>query len=125
MNLTKFNLTIAIFLILILAAIKNPSKDESRNSIKTELHELLKEKMLEAASTSEDCDASQTASTLAGIIAPALIEQLVKIEINDYIFFTTFNAHSITSHSQPDKKLMSGVIVFGKLMPLNYGTEVQ
>lgn len=105
---------VAIAAVLILAAVKNPSKTEAKAEIKNTLVEYANEKMLEHI-TDTDAPVAQVGSALGLMLAPTLLDYVVQTDVSDYIFFSTFRA----TVPVPEKQnLVSGIIVFGKVIPL-------
>ena len=116
------SLIITIFILTIVfavAAIKNPSQTESRNQIKLFLVERLN--AYEAKKTLEDADSDNSEKVFGRFImsafASTLIDTMVQIKTSDYLFFSSFEAK--LKNEGEHKKIVSGVIVFGKILPLS------
>jgi len=117
---TPFILAIFMMTIVIaIAAIKNPSQANANAHIKSYLVERISDYV--ALKTSEDTESSELSKgfgrLLINALAPSFIDAMVQIQTSDYVFFSTFEAK--VENKGEHKKLMSGVILFGKIIPLS------
>ncbi len=108
---------VVVAAILILAAVKNPGEKEARELIKTEVVEQLNTKATDKAA---ECDYTGIAKQITGMVvnmfAPTLVDKCLDIEVENCVIFTKFN---VTTTIKADKtSIASGVIVFGKIIPL-------
>lgn len=107
---------IVVIAILFLAALKNPSENEAKAEINTMLLEKLKENLREEVTNDDNNPLTQLGSGLAMLFAPTIIDNVVQTDVTDYIIFSTFSAK--ISFNEEEKELGSGIILFGKVIPL-------
>ncbi len=116
-----------IFLIIIaalfvVAAIKNPSASEGRKMVKDFIAEKADD---ELRSTMTD-DSSSGLAVLGSLIGlnmmSTIIDTFIDIQVDDCIVFSTFNC-TIRDKEDLGKSIVSGVILFGKIIPLNSDME--
>lgn len=115
---TKFIILGTMSVILIIAAIKNPSVTESKQLIKDAAIEKINGKL----SSNVLSGTQQFASMLGMFLAPTLLDKFVTIDVNDYVVFSTFKATIVVIEEH--KNLASGIIVFGNVVPLSSDIEV-
>ena len=113
---TKIIAVAVLIAVFFLAALKNPSEIEAKTEIKTLFTEKVNEKMRQQVTDEENSAGKQIGSMLAMLVAPTLIDKWIQIDISNYIFFSTVDAN-IKIHDEK-KTIASGVIVFGKVIPL-------
>ena len=102
--------------VIILAIVKNPSESVAKEEIKNEFIERINEKVRKNLSDSESTGTEKLGSALAGFLAPKMMDYLVTVNVSDYLLFSTFNANTIVGgNAEP---IASGVILFGKIIPL-------
>lgn len=115
----KIIIAIAVIAILFLAALKNPSKTDAKAEVNGMITEKVMEKIQGEMTNIDDEESigSTLGSALASLFIPSVIDKIVNIEVSDYIFFTTYDAN--ISIMQEKKTIVSGVILFGKVIPLH------
>lgn len=107
---------IIIIVLFFLAALKNPSKTEAKEEIKTMIMEKIAQTMSQDT-TNEDNDAwDKIGSGLAMLFTTTIIDNMVQTDISNYIFFSTFDASVTTKEDK--RTLAAGIILFGKVIPL-------
>lgn len=106
----------AFTVILIIAAIKNPSESQGKTLIKSYFVERLEDYLLQDLSddTNSDVFINYLGKTIIDTFAPSMIDGAVKIKGVNYVFFTTFDVKVKGS----ERNLVSGIILFGKVIPL-------
>ena len=113
-----------VFLIILIAffttaAITNPTPYESEKIIKGTVLEYAEKYALKKA---ESGGVLMQAGVAMGMkLAPKLWDHAVKTEVQDYVFFSTFKAD--LDFKGINKNLLSGVIVFGYMIPLKSGIK--
>lgn len=107
--------TIAV--ILIIAAIKNPSTTESKQMIKEAAIEKINEKARAEMSDENTDGIEQFGNFLAMILAPSFYDKIVAVDVNDYIVCSSFKAK--ISFDGQEKNLVSGIILFGNIIPFS------
>lgn len=112
----KIILLFIIAVALVLAAIKNPSESEARECVKLQVIEYINDKVRDTLFNDELSGSEQLGVALAGLFAPSLIDYVLKIDVSDCIFFSTFNAK--IKMKDDTKLLASGVIIYGKIILL-------
>ena len=110
---------IFVLALLVVAVIKNPSQSESRDQVKNYLVERISNGMMkDLASDSKIGTLAQgLGNLLINAFAPSAIDSMLEIRTNDYIAFSTFSVESEIIGERLN--LMSGVILFGKIIPLS------
>lgn len=108
-----------IFFFLLFAGIKNPSESESKDLIKHHIIEFINDlaRKEESQNPESNEDAIITNRFLRNTLLPGLIDTMVTIHTSDYIFFSSFEA--TVEANDKKKNLMSGIILFGKVLPLS------
>lgn len=109
-------LWLVIIAFFVVAAIKNPPADETKAMVKTALVEMFNKRMGSVMSN-EESSAKQFFGALLGMsLAPNLIDNFTETTVSDYIILSTFNC---TAEVEDETKtLVSGVVIFGKIIPL-------
>lgn len=103
--------------VLVLAAVKNPSEREAKENIKAEATELINEKIAEESRKNDIEGLGELGVALSNLLAPAIMEHALDIDVKDYIFCSSF---AVTTKDFGEKKnIASGIIVFGKIIPLS------
>lgn len=113
----KLVFLIIIAFVLILAAIKNPSEKEAKESIKAEATELINRKITEESKNNDMEGLGKLGVALSNILAPTIMDHALDITVTDYIFCSSFSVTMDTPGSK--KNLASGIILFGKIIPLS------
>lgn len=107
----------AIFAVLFLAAFKNPSETEAKAELKSKFEEKVNEFLLSEFNNDKSNNVlDQIMAAFAINYVPSIVDSLVQIEVSDYIFFSTFET---MLKDDERKTLASGIIVFGKIIPLH------
>ncbi len=110
---------ISLLLIIILfavSAIKNPSENVGKEIVKEFIVEKVNNK-LRSEMINEDNDGfKQFAAFLGMAFTSNIIDYVCEIQVHDYIVFSTFDC--TTDVEDERKTIVSGVIFFGKLIPL-------
>lgn len=108
----------AIFSVLFLAAFKNPSETEAKAELKSKFEEKVNEFLLSEFNNDKSNNVlDQIMAAFAINYVPSIVDSLVQIEVSDYIFFSTFE--TMLKDDDERKILASGIIVFGKIIPLH------
>lgn len=110
-----------IFAVLLLAGFTNPSDSDAEEKIKSKILEVANKEMREKIRVEEDNVWKQIGSGLAILFAPAIIDNLVQIDVSNFIIFSTFDAKIPFEDEQ--KTLVSGIIIFGKILPT--GSDIE
>lgn len=116
LDMKKLIFFIIVIGILVLAAVKNPTEEEAKQRVKTEMTELINDKVESNVDTEAGMSLKQIGASIVKHIAPALVDKMIDVDVNNYIVFTTFNASS--SFNDSKVSIASGIIVFGKIIPL-------
>lgn len=106
--------------VLILAAIKNPSESEARKLIKDTAMEYINKKARQSISQ-EDNKWEEMGSLLGMALASTLYDYVIQTDVDDYIFLSSFSATATLEGETTN--LASGIILFGKLIPLKSDLE--
>lgn len=101
---------------LILAALKNPSKIEAKAEIKNMFLEKLNEEMHEDVSDSESFIVEHLSTSFVNMLANSIYDNWVQTDVSNYVLFSTFDAN--VKINKKKKTLASGIIIFGKIIPL-------
>lgn len=108
-------ITLIFIGLFVIAAIKNPNKMMARELVKDKIVTIVEENIADKMSKTKD--GYDGFSLFVGkLFVPALIDNHVKIDISDYIFFSTYNAELYEGNEK--KTISSGVIFFGKLLAI-------
>lgn len=109
---------IIIAALFVVAAVKNPSASEGRKMVKDFIAEKADD---ELRSTMTD-DSSSGLAVLGSLIGlnmmSTIIDTFIDIQVDDCIVFSTFKC-TIIDKEDEGKNLLSGVILFGKIIPLD------
>lgn len=106
-----------IFIVILLAAITNPSTTDAEADIKSLIVDKYNDTIREEINGDDDTSAGeQVGAAFATALGPLIIDHLVDIDVSDYILFSTFNSQ-VTIKGE-DKTIVAGVIIFGKVIPL-------
>lgn len=103
--------------VAILAAIKNPSEQQSKEMVRTFLTDKVTDTVRSNMSEEKSDGVKLVANYIASKLAPGLMESMIDVKATDYVVFSTFDAR--VEKAGIDKSVMSGIIVFGKLIPLS------
>lgn len=112
----KLIITIAIVAIVIIAAVKNPSKSEADAEIKSIILEKVNERArqdIELPSGSED--AQMLGSAIINFLTTGLVDNCIETEVSNYLLFSTFDAKVFVGDYE--ESLVSGFIIFGYVIP--------
>ena len=115
-----------IFIILaigIVAAVKNPSEIEGRKMIKDYIVEKLNQVLKSEMNNEENDGFNQFGAFLGMTFAPQIVDYFSDIKVKDYILFSTFDC--TTEVEDIDKTIVSGVIVFGKIIPMKTDLDLE
>lgn len=115
-NNNKLIVTIAIVAIVIIAAVKNPSKSEADAEIKSVILEKVNERVrhdIELPSGSED--AQMLGSAIINFLTTGLVDNCIETEVSNYLLFSTFDAKVFVGDYE--ESLVSGFIIFGYVIP--------
>lgn len=109
--------------LLVVAAIKNPSENDSREMVKSFIVDKAKNNLRNEV-TDDDNDGFEQLGVLIGMtFASSLIDFACETKVNDYIIFTTFN---VTADYHDDEiNIVSGFIFFGKIIPLKTDLDAE
>ena len=113
----KYIFLLIVLALVFLAALKNPSRAEA----KEEVNSLILEKLdayVDRQVAETDNSLVEFGSSLAKLLAPTLVDNIVQTEVTNYFLFSTFESH-LSVKMVEDKKIVSGVIVFGQVIPLD------
>ena len=113
-RLTFFILILSFF---VLAAIKNPAKKESKIMVKDYIVEKINAKLREEMINEENDGLTQLGAFIGIGLTSKLIDYIAETSVNDYIIFSTFDCS--TNMSDSTKTILSGIIVFGNIIPLH------
>jgi|GEM_PF-2054812 len=111
----KLIIWLAIIAIFVVAALKNPSKQEVKDELNTFLVERLNEAIVDNMDDESNSIGRQALSGLTMLLGPSILDKLIQTDVTDYVFFSTFDAHLIIGDDQPS--VVSGVVIFGKIIP--------
>lgn len=113
----KFIFLGLVMIILVIAAVRNPSVTESKQLIKDAAITEINEKFIADINDDNISGSYKFGSMLGMLLGPLIIDKLVTIDVNDYIIFSTFKA---TLEGKGEKmNLASGIILFGNLIPIS------
>lgn len=113
---------IFLSLILVIAAVKNPSENESKEMINNYLVEKFNNKLTSYLNQDDSDTFKQLGAFLGMKLAPQILDYISETRVNDYIVFSTFEC--ITDISDYNKTIVSGIILFGKIIPLDTDLDV-
>lgn len=106
-----------ILTLLVVSAIKNPSESDSRDMVKNFIVEKVNDALREQM-TDKDSDGLTAFVSLLGMaFMPNLLDYACEIKVTDYILLTTFDC--TTPIAESENCIVSGVIIFGKIIPLH------
>lgn len=106
-----------IMVLLLFAILQNPSRAEAKAEIKTMILNHVSDKIHSKVAENDDDPLKQAGMELSMLFAPAIIDSWVNIDVTNFIAFSTFNAY--TTDKGNERTIISGVILFGKVIPLN------
>ena len=109
---------LALVAFLILAAVKNPSESEARQLVKNAAIEYINKEMRKEVNQDKN---NWLYSLLEMVLVPTAYDYMLQTDVDDYIFFSTFSI-SVTKE-YGSKSLVSGIILFGKLIPLKSASK--
>jgi hypothetical protein len=105
-----------IVILFVVSAIQNPSEKEGKEIVKEFIVEKVNNK-LRSEMTNEDNDGLKQFGAFLGMaFASNIIDYVCEIQVHDYIVFSTFDC--TTKVEDERKTIISGIIFFGKLIPL-------
>lgn len=107
---------ILIAALLIVSAVKNPSERESKEMVKSYIVDNLNNYLRDEVANEDSSGAKQFGALLGMAFGSNLVEYLCEIKVNDYVVFTTFDC--TTKVYATNKTIVSGIIYFGKIIPL-------
>lgn len=112
----KIVFTILIVGLILLAALKNPSKAETKALVKAELVERINKEMGEVIANDKNSGLKQFGAMLGMTFSDKIVDKFTTIEVSDYVIFSTFDCTTV-AFDEP-KTVVGGVVLFGKLIPL-------
>lgn len=116
-DMKKLIFLVIIGFVLVLAAVRNPSEREAKESIKAEATKLINEKITEESKDNDIEDLGKIGVALSNLLAPTIMDHALDIDVKDYIFCSSF---AVTTKVSGEKKnIASGIILFGKIIPLS------
>lgn len=116
--------SMSIFIFFLLAVIKNPSKTDSYVQVRSYLVEEINDKVsyqIKSDETGSSSFFNCFERFLIKNLAPNLIDSMFEIRTSDYILFSTFDVKM--ENNGENVSVVSGVIVFGKILPLSTDIE--
>lgn len=116
-SITKIIFAEIIIAIFLLGAIKNPTVSQTKAEVKSMLLEQYYDNLRKQLVYTDSID-KQIESSFAMFIAPNIIDTWLQTDVSDYIFFSTFN--SSLRVGKDVRAVMSGAVIFGKVVPLKY-----
>jgi len=108
--------SILIIALFVVSAIKNPSESESKEIVKSYIVEKVNNKLRTEMTNDENDRMQQLGAFLGMAFASNLIDYMCETKVNDCIIFTTFDCTTKVDDSK--KTIVSGIIFFGKIIPL-------
>lgn len=114
---------ILILSVLVVAAIKNPSETESNIMVKDYIVQKVNEKFREEMTNEENDGFKQFGAFLGMTFSSNLIDYVAETSVNNYIIFSTFDCY--TNITDSPKTVLSGLIIFGKIIPLHTDIDPQ
>lgn len=109
--------------LLVVAVIKNPSENDSREMVKSFIVDKTKNSLRNEV-TNDDNDGFKQLGALIGMtFASSLIDFTCETKVNDYIIFTTFDV-TVDYHDE-EINIVSGFIFFGKIIPLKTDLDAE
>lgn len=110
---------IIIVALLVIAAATNPSQNEARKMIKEQTLEYVDQAIkLKMQQSAENDGFAAIASMVGMAIAPQLFDYAVDTKVNNFLFFSTFDMAVNIEAIGVNQKVISGIIVFGQMIPL-------
>lgn len=113
----KIIFSLVIIAILVIAAITNPSKSAAKEEVNTALSEQVDRYINKEMAGEDNSLGARFGSALAKLLTPTLVNTLVDTNVSNYIFFSTFESKVTVINEE--KKLASGIILFGNVIPLS------
>lgn len=108
---------ILIVALLTVAAVKNPTDTEAKEMANKFIVEKV-DKFFVDKMNDEDAGGFQQLAAFFGLsFSSKLVNSFVETKVNNYVVMSTFDSEVEMDNSK--KTIMSGVIVFGKLIPLS------
>lgn len=102
--------------VFVVAAVKNPSEAEGKKMVKDYIVEKVNYVLKSEMNNEENDGFNQFGAFLGMTFAPQIVDLVSDIKVKDYILFSTFDC--TTELEVTDKTIVSGVIVFGKIIPM-------
>lgn len=109
----KKKLLLFIAVILIIAAVKNPSRPNAIQMVKAYTIEKVNQKIYDNMNEGEEDSAAQVGQFFGSIFVSKIVEKVIDVDVTDYIILSSFR---ITAFG--NKNIASGVILFGNIIPL-------
>lgn len=103
--------------VVVLAAMKNPSEQQSKEMVRSFLSDKVTGVINKNMADEKSDGVKLVANFLASKLTPGLMDSMVDVETDDYVVMTRFDAR--VEKAGIDKSVMSGIIIFGKLIPLS------
>lgn len=103
--------------IFIVAIVKNPSEPEGKNMVKDYIVEKVNDKFREEMQKEENDGLKKFGAFLGMGLSSHLIDYAMETSVNDCFLFSTFNCK--TKIEGKSKTIVSGIILFGKIIPLS------
>lgn len=105
-----------IFTFFVIAILKNPSAPKTKVLIKETLVEKINDKMSRELSNEDNTGFEKIGIFLSMSAVPHLLENFINISVSDYVIFSTFNCTA--EDGDEIKTIVSGIVIFGKVIPL-------
>ena len=112
---------IVLIFVLALSAYKNPTRAEAEAELKMLVLNKFKDTMM---SNMEDDRSTNSVigSGLAMLFAPTIIDNIVRVNVTDYIIFSSFRIDAEIDGESG--KLASGIIFCGNIIPLSTDSKI-
>lgn len=91
------------------AIVKNPTEAEARRQLKQTAIDMMQNHM------NEESDDLSLTGFIATLMLPSMYDNFTKTEVTDYTWFSSF---SVTTINLDENYTVSGIIVFGKIIPI-------
>lgn len=113
----RTTLYVLIGLALFLGVLTNPSKSEAKSEIRTVVMEKYNEHMRNMLMDEGSSSTEQFGASLGLLFGSAIVDNLVEIEVANYVAFSTFEVYS--TYGGGHHFIADGMIVFGQIIPFN------
>jgi hypothetical protein len=115
---TKHIILGVIALIVVIAAIKNPSVSESKDLVmEAIITRKINEEFRKGVDNEKNSRLEKSLIALASLIAPAILDKYISIDVTDYVLFSSFKVN--LNEDEEIKEAASGIILFGNVIPLS------